>query len=79
MTFQQQSFGGGPEPLSMSSPEIIDLFHTLQDATRLVEGGASRLGLVDLVTVGQVQFRLIWGRQSLKNLAYLLLLSRTEL
>ena len=38
----------------MSSPEIIDLFHTLQEAARLVEGGASRLGLVDLVTVGQV-------------------------
>ncbi|KAK9828187.1 hypothetical protein WJX74_002331 [Apatococcus lobatus] len=53
MSFPQQGFGNGPEPLSMSSPEVIDLFHTLQDATRLVEGGASRLGLVDLVTVGQ--------------------------
>ena len=41
--------------LDMYSPETVRLFSTLQDATKQVEGGASRLGLLDLVTVGQVR------------------------
>ncbi len=44
----------GQEEVDLTSPEITELFNNLQEASSGVDGGAARLGLLDLVTVGQV-------------------------